>query len=421
MANVPGSAGLPLVGDRSYDFYKDPIKFQYKHMEYTKSRVFLSRLLNKPTIFIGSNSVLQEVLKDHAQDMEFGYKQFMWDIYGDNILFSDGDYADGLREALKHLFTPEAVKSYQSRIDRIVKKSLEDLDHRSTICAYKFFKKLAVELCLSLFLGLDFSEEEAEVISQLTTTHWHGIISVPVAIKLPKMSETTYSKALHAKAKLLNIIEKRREEKCHCFVQKVESLPKLDEVLVNNHLLLFTSALVPKAISSVLTSFVIEMGNKEKTGLQTSMLEDNDMLESVVLEILRLYPPFVGGRRVITQDFTAGGYKMPAGHAVLYLTYLAQRDPTVFDNPDDFRPDRWHNQNKEDQDKLFCFGQGPRNCLGQTLVWSIVKTVIKELMSRYKFNLEPGQDFDHKWLPVSRPKGSVLVSFETRQASGDIE
>ncbi|XP_053406571.1 uncharacterized protein LOC123547264 [Mercenaria mercenaria] len=264
MSEVPGSAGFPLVGDKSYDFYKDPIRFQNKHMEATKSRVFLSRFLNKPTIFIGSSAILGEVLKDHAQHMDFGYKQFMGEIYGDNILFSDGDTAEGLREILKHLFTPESVQSYQYTIERIVKKSIETLDNGDTLCAYKFFKKLATEICLSLFLGLDFSETEADVISQLTTTHWHGIISVPVAIKLPKMSETAFSKALAAKKKLLEIIKKRRDEKCHSFPQKVEALPNLEEDLVNNHLLLFTSALVPKALASILTSFVKEMGHVEK-------------------------------------------------------------------------------------------------------------------------------------------------------------
>lgn len=59
---VPGSAGLPLLGDKSYDFYRDPIKFQDKHMNHNKSRVFVSRFLNKPTIFVGSHEVLTEVL-----------------------------------------------------------------------------------------------------------------------------------------------------------------------------------------------------------------------------------------------------------------------------------------------------------------------------------------------------------------------
>lgn len=64
--------------------------------------------------------------------------------------------------------------------------------------------------------------------------------------------------------KLLEIIQKRRSEKCHEFPQRVENLPSLEEVLVNNHLLLFTSALVPKALASILTSFVVELGQEHQ-------------------------------------------------------------------------------------------------------------------------------------------------------------
>ena len=61
MATVPGSAGLPVIGDSSYEFYKDPVKHYQKRKEQNRSRVFLSRFLNKPTIFIGSNAVLHEL------------------------------------------------------------------------------------------------------------------------------------------------------------------------------------------------------------------------------------------------------------------------------------------------------------------------------------------------------------------------
>lgn len=63
MATVPGSVGLPLVSDKSYAFYKDPVKFVEQYFEYYRSRVFCARFLNTPTIFIGSNAVLQEVLQ----------------------------------------------------------------------------------------------------------------------------------------------------------------------------------------------------------------------------------------------------------------------------------------------------------------------------------------------------------------------
>lgn len=62
MATIPGSAGLPLIGDKSYEFYKDPVKFVNKYMQQYKSRLFIARFLNKPTVFIGSNSAVHEIL-----------------------------------------------------------------------------------------------------------------------------------------------------------------------------------------------------------------------------------------------------------------------------------------------------------------------------------------------------------------------
>ncbi|KAH3707594.1 putative cytochrome P450 120 isoform X1 [Dreissena polymorpha] len=413
--SAPGTAGLPLLGDKSYEFYKDPVKFLMKHMVDNKSRVFLTRFLNKPTVFVGSNKVVHELLNEHSDKLELGYKQFMEEIYGENILFTDGDFSTGLRDALSELFTVDAIKTYQSDIDRIVKNAIKDILTGAPVCIYMFFKKLAIEICLSLFLGLDFSQSDASLVTDLTVTHWHGIISVPVAVKIPMMSETTYSKALDAKRKLLEIINERRKEKRHQFPKHVERLPNFSDVLVNNHLLLFTSALIPKALSSILTSFMIEIGSE--VGNQNMLLEDPDLLERHLLEVVRLYPPFLAGRRIICEEVTCGGYRFPAGHALLYMTYAAHRDPDVFDQSDAFMPERWSQSNKNDQDKLFTLGAGPRQCIGEQLVWTIIKTVINELLRDYTVKLLPDQDLAYKWLPVSRPKGNVLVTFQVRNST----
>lgn len=62
MATIPGSAGLPLLGDRSYDFYKDPVKFMEKNISYYKNRNFIGRFLNKSTVFVGCNKTLKCLL-----------------------------------------------------------------------------------------------------------------------------------------------------------------------------------------------------------------------------------------------------------------------------------------------------------------------------------------------------------------------
>ena len=62
MATVPGHAGFTLVGDKSLEFYRDAVLFVDKRIEQFQSRVFLSRLLNKHTVFVASNAGVKQVL-----------------------------------------------------------------------------------------------------------------------------------------------------------------------------------------------------------------------------------------------------------------------------------------------------------------------------------------------------------------------
>ncbi|KAJ8317374.1 hypothetical protein KUTeg_005278 [Tegillarca granosa] len=418
MATIPGSAGLPLIGDKSYEFYKDPVKFVNKYMQQYKSRLFIARFLNKPTVFIGSNSAVHEILADSESCMDLGYKQFMEEIYGDNILFTDGDAAFNLRSALLQLFNEDSLKTYQDTVDKIVDKKLMQPNFEEQCCIYEVMKRLCTEICLSLFLDVDFenAEDMAKTIVNLTTTHWHGIISVPIAIKLPLTDGSTYNKALHAKEQLLKIIHCKKKAAEDKFPQKIQEIPHGgEEMFSNNHLLLFTSALVPKALSSLLTSFVIEVAQTQgDSDIQDRIQTDTELMNSYLLEVQRLYPPFLGGRRIMKEDVMVNGYKIPKGHAVLYVTYSAHRDPKAFTDPGDFKPERWNNSNANDQDKLLCFGSGPRGCIGQTLVWNIIQTVIKKLFQRFHIKLQEGQDLNRKMLPVSRPKNNVLAEFTPR-------
>lgn len=81
------------------------------------------------------------------------------------------------------------------------------LSCRKPLEVYEFFKELATHLSIALFLGKDIGDESAKEISALMTTHWRGIISVPLPISLPMTSwRSGYGKALDAKEKLMEVI-----------------------------------------------------------------------------------------------------------------------------------------------------------------------------------------------------------------------
>ena len=58
---VPGRAGLSLLGDESVEFYKTPQQYLEKRRR-THGDVFLGRIINKRTVFMTSNLSVQGLL-----------------------------------------------------------------------------------------------------------------------------------------------------------------------------------------------------------------------------------------------------------------------------------------------------------------------------------------------------------------------
>lgn len=77
------------------------------------------------------------------------------------------------------------------------------------------------------------------------------------------------------------------------------SLPLPDSSSARQHLLLFISALIPKALASLLTSFTLALAGDRQARLRA--LDEPHYLDAVLLEVQRLWPPFIGGRRIAQQ------------------------------------------------------------------------------------------------------------------------
>lgn len=86
----------------------------------------------------------------------------------------------------------------------------------------------------------------------------------------------------------------------------------------------------------------------------------------VISEALRLCPPVPIAGRAATRDISVDGYRVEAGSMVLVGTFGMHRDPTLWDNPLEFNPDRFSpsNVNQINRWQYIPFGAGPRSCIG---------------------------------------------------------
>ena len=88
-----------------------------------------------------------------------------------------------------------------THIDLILTACVSFLGSKPVVI-YEMFKTLATRLSIALFLSHDLGDEEASEVSKLMTTHWRGIISIPLNMRVPWYGwKSGYSKALAAKVR----------------------------------------------------------------------------------------------------------------------------------------------------------------------------------------------------------------------------
>ncbi len=104
-------------------------------------------------------------------------------------------------------------------------------------------------------------------------------------------------------------------------------------------------------------------------------LRDNpDLWPTAIEELLRVYAP-VTMARIVDHDVEYNGCPMKAGDRVLMPFPAANRDPRVFENPDEVILDREHNRH-------VAFGSGIHRCAGSNLARLEVRVALQTWLER---------------------------------------
>lgn len=104
------------------------------------------------------------------------------------------------------------------------------------------------------------------------------------------------------------------------------------------------------------------------------LIEDPSLIPAAAEEILRFDSPVQGLSRVTTREVTMRGKTIPKGARVHLLYASANRDPRVFDRPNEFDVTRSPNNH-------LAFGFGIHFCLGASLARTELRIGIEELLA----------------------------------------
>jgi cytochrome P450 len=104
-------------------------------------------------------------------------------------------------------------------------------------------------------------------------------------------------------------------------------------------------------------------------------------LTATIQETLRLRPVIVIVIRRLTEAIHLGGYDLPAGMNVVPSIHLVHRDPTIYPEPDAFRPERFL-ETPPGTYTWIPFGGGVRRCIGAAFAQQEMAIVLRELVAR---------------------------------------
>lgn len=145
----------------------------------------------------------------------------------------------------------------------------------------------------------------------------------------------------------------------------------------------------------------------EETG-EYERLRDGELTRQTVFdEVLRYRGPVqsISGRRT-TEEVELSGTVIPADEQVTSWIGSANRDPAVFDNPEQFRPDRTPNRH-------IAFGFGSHYCLGAPLAkleGDIILNAVTDRVERLGIDGDPSKPLEH---PTSYGFDRIPMTFHT--------
>ncbi|CAN1329050.1 Dimethylnonatriene synthase [Linum perenne] len=134
-----------------------------------------------------------------------------------------------------------------------------------------------------------------------------------------------------------------------------------------------------------------------KRWVQESDIPNLTYLQAIIKETLRLYPPGpLTGIREATEDCHISGYHVPKGTRVVINIWKLHRDPTVWDSPDEFKPERFMTRHADvDSEFVYLpFSYGRRSCPAVNLGMRVVQLVLGRVIQGFDLVTRGGVGVD---------------------------
>lgn len=417
VAAPEGPRGLPVVGALP-DLARDALGF-LDAMSRTYGDLVPFRVGRRRAWLVTHPDQVEELLLTHRDDLEKDtITHELSAVLGQGLLTNEGASWKRQRRIIAPSFTPRHLAAYG---EAMVQSTVEQLPAlRGPRDVHEDFTKITLHIVLRTLFGAEPDGESAEVGEVLerlmasfeveNRTLWRLVPDwVPGAHRRQvdrareELDAIIYGLLRRARAEgtegrvdlLARLLEARDDD----------GTGMSDEQLRDELLTLFLAGHETTALALSYTTWLLAEHPEVLADVHAELDEVLEgaaptaadvrrlpLLEAVVKEGLRLYPPAWAAGRQAVRDLRLGGVTVPAGDQLTLSPWVMHRDPRWWVGPTRFRPARWRNGETADLPRFayMPFGGGPRVCVGQHFATMELVLVLATMLQARTVSPLPG-------------------------------
>jgi len=409
---IPGSYGLPLVGD-TFRFVMEP--YAMLHERYQKyGPVFRASLtFQKFVMALGPEYIGQLMLdKEQSFSARMGYDAPLGDFFAGGLLMKDFAEHKFHRRVMQTAFKTEAMRTYVDQMHPIIDQQVGAWSSLQDFHFYPHIKTLLLDIGARVFLGMELGGSETHKLNKAFLQMNEGVLSL-IRKDWPGL---LYHRAMNARRDLedffVNLVPQRRgvegNDMATFFAnEKTDEGEYFSDKVVGEHLIFLllaahdttTSALTMSAYYLAQDQAWQDRLREQLRGLHKSHLAWDDLgtavpdLHNSFHEVLRMTPPVPSLMRRTVKEVELGGYRLPPHTLVQVSPLYTHRMEEWWSHPHSFDPDRFVREEHKQHSFLWApFGGGAHKCIGLHFADMLYKCVLARILLSYRFRFaDPGQ------------------------------
>jgi cytochrome P450 len=398
----------------------------------------------KEAIVTTNPVVIQQVLKTNWENYHKSHiqKKRMGHFLGKGLLTTEGEAWKTQRRLIQSGFERKQLEVLSSIMQDSLSDSLRDFDRQARIGPvdiYPLMMKITFAMVGKSLFGAKLKEEDIETISEAISTVQEFMVRQTIQPYLNPWFAVCGEQRKHedmtarAFSILRDYIQRRRgEEPGHDLLQilmdaRYSDGSRMDDELIvsesmqllvaghetSSNALSWTLYLLstrPDCVNKIRDEFDAVLGDKP---LGFSDVPKFEFTTQVIMEALRLYPPFWMVDRMALADDRAGDLDIPRDSTIVVFIYGTHHSPRYWENPETFDPERF-TKATQTQHTPFAhlpFGAGPRGCIGGNYAMLQMLMILSVLLRKYDFQLVPGQNIEPRPMVILRPEHGIRMTF----------